>query len=425
MYNIKLNRVLQKVFGWEADDTQVVEFGSPTNGRAVYSKSAADIQTSYYEAGWFPESLSGNIRPYAEDMNGLHYVHSYQLAYLLQAGIPEWNEETPYFGDCIVRVGRVLYAAIPHYINEEDPTQGETPNKGNNPTASEGEGWWEVYVLGDPAVPVGASLEWNGRNLPANGKWMFENGEFLNPEIYTDLFAVLDYTFGFQNRIVDQGTPLERTVKFFALPNSTGKVAIGFQSGTVGLDLGNTGGQFNHEHFVPAHYHGKGNLEITQSGQHSHGLSDAGHFHSLASHQHKFRFGDFSAASGSGIERLSSLGSTGTGSNNNPPRVGWDTGPGGKGKGHFMKMTSPNISAGSQDATPDSLKKTGDAMSNISCNSAQHSHSNGTFSGRVGSLAEDAPSGDTGTMLTRSSNSDNFSSNMPFIVKRKIIRVLP
>ena len=415
MYDIKLSRILQKVFGWEADDKQVVEFGSPTNGRAVYSKNAADIQTSYYEAGWFPESLSGNIRPYAEDMNGLHFVHSYQLAYLLQAGIPEWDAQTPYFGDCIVRVGRVLYAAIPHYINN-DSQQGEEVNQGKNPVASEGEGWWEVYTLGDPSVPVGASLEWNGRNLPANGKWMFENGQELTRGDYPDLWDVLGTTFGGNTSDPD---PMKWK---FNLPNSTGRVAIGFQSGTGGLDIGNTGGQFNHEHFVPGHSHGKGNLEIIQSGDHLHTLSNPGHFHSISSHQHKFRFGDYSAATGTGVSRLANLGSTGSGTYNNPTIVGWNQGPSGN-KGHFMKMTSPNISASTQNTTPADLLRTGEATSNISCYFAQHSHNNDTFRGRLGNI--DGLDGDSGTMLTRSSNGNNYSSNMPYIVKRKIIRVLP
>lgn len=431
MYNSKLTRTLQKIFGLESQPKQMVEFGSPTNGRAVYSKDAKDIQTDYYEAGWFPESLSGNIRPYAEDMNALHYVHSYQLAYLLQAGIPEWDPDTPYFKDCIVRgvsnsndatdtTGRTLYVCQQNGVDGEGVI-GTTPPKGLQPWLDYEGTFWTVLSLGETAVPVGASLEWNGMQVPSE-KWRFENGDEVTDSDYPELYEVIGQTFGGWNETttVDGETVI---IHHFNLPNSTGKVMLGFKSGDDGFPIGMTGGQFNHQHFIPAHNHGIGNLAIKPSGNHRHDLTAGAHDHSIPGHQHKFRFGDNGGTRGSGINSAT-LGSAGkTGTDNNPATIGWDNGTGTVGKGHFIKMTSPAIQNASQSATPDALKNTGISNANVGCLWASHEHKSADFSGVVGKIGN--ASGDTGTLLTMSSNENNFSSNMPFIVKRKIIRVKP
>lgn len=431
MYNSKLTRTLQKIFGLESQPKQMVEFGSPTNGRAVYSKDAKDIQTDYYEAGWFPESLSGNIRPYAEDMNALHYVHSYQLAYLLQAGIPEWNAETPYFKDCIVRgvsnpndsldnTGRTLYVCQQNGVNGEGVI-GTDPPKGLQPWLDYEGTFWTVLSLGETAVPVGASLEWNGMQVPSE-KWRFENGDEVTNIQYPELYDVIGQTFGGwdETTTVDGETV---TIHHFNLPNSTGKVMLGFKSGNDGYPIGMTGGQFNHQHFVPAHYHGLGNIAINPSGDHNHALRDNGHTHSLTPHQHKFRFGDYGVTTKTGGTRVAALGSSGTGSDNNPKQVGWDNGTGTTGAGHFMKMTSAGITNFSQDSSPAALLSTGLSSTGMVCEIAKHNHVHAAFTGSVGAINK--ANGDSGTMRTVSTNDATMDSNMPFIVKRKIIRVKP
>lgn len=401
MYNTKLTRYLQKIFGSNSQPTEKVDFGTPTNGRAIYATDPETIQTDYYEKGWFPESLSGNIRPYAEDMNALHYVHSYQLAYILQAGVPEWNKDTPYFKDCIVRgatstTGRILYVS-----NQDN-------NIGNPPDSDTAHNYWDILTLGDAGIPVGASLEWNGVNVPSS-KWHFEDGSALLKASYPELFAVIGYTFGGSG-------------DYFNLPNSSGRVAVGYQSGTAGLSLGNKGGQFNHQHLIPSHFHGKGNLNITSSGTHTHAVTETGHSHVMPSHQHCFRFGDFSAGAGSAVSRLSCLGSSGSGSSINPRKVAWNAQNGSEGL-HFYKMTSQQIQpSGSIDDVGNPLN-TSVATSKITLGQSSHVHSNANFSGVVGN--SNGTNGDNGLMRTTSLNENDYSSNMPFIVKRKIIRVLP
>ena len=408
MYDSKLKRFAQKIFGLTSGDREMVEFGTPTEGRPIFIDKIQDpaaVQTKYYEQGWFPESLTGNIRPYAEDMNGVHFLHSYQLAYILQAGIPEWDNGTPYFKDCICRVGKVLY--ISNVDNNTD----------HNPISDTANAYWNVFTLGDSGVPVGASLEWNGLEVP-NDKWHFEDGSFLDVSEYSELHDVIGDIYG-SRTILRDGVEVEQ----FALPNSTGRVALGYKSGEGGYPLGSTGGQFNHQHFIPAHNHGIGSLSISQSGGHVHELVGGNHQHTIPAHQHKFRFGDNGGTRGSGIN-CATLGSAGkSGTDNNPTSIGWDNGTGTAGKGHFVKMVSPAIQNASQSATPDALKVTGIANASVACSSATHEHRSSDFNGVVGN--PQSANGDSGTLLTISSNDATASSNMPYIVKRKIIRIKP
>jgi hypothetical protein len=102
----KLSRYTQKIFGSSAGSNQLGEYGSFAAGSpARYSGSTitpAIIQTlSNYLTGWFG-AVVGNNSPTIEDMNALCYLFAYQLAYVFQAGVPEWDSGTTYYIGSIV-----------------------------------------------------------------------------------------------------------------------------------------------------------------------------------------------------------------------------------------------------------------------------------------------------------------------------------
>ena len=409
MFNEKLARKAQTIFAYLCSDEQMCAFGTPNPqllGDPVFTKDVEEIQTSIYERGWFPETLSGNIRPYAEDMNGLHYVHSYQLAYLLQAGIPEWNKDTPYYQNCICRVGATLYIALTTNNNSYPPDHSSD---------------WTPFTTGaDDYMPVGASLEWNSNTVPSD-KWKFEQGQWLACSEYELLYSRLQNTYGYK---VENGVPK------FRLPNSTGRFTVGFQSGNDPRGkLGSMGGSWDMTFTVPPHKHGIGNMRIVDSGSHTHVVDDTGHYHIVTlpdlRHQHTFRFGDYSAAapkSGDSIvRRLVTLGSTGSGTDANPTQVGWDAGtPNGAHTGHFRKMVSGPTPMGDDtpmgDFPPNKSLTSSSSRTNIALKSAVHSHDSSSFVGSFGA-SNSKNNGDSGFSTS--------SNNPPYIVKRKIIRVLP
>jgi hypothetical protein len=93
----KLPRETQLVFGSTPGFDQMTQFGSTANNSTVYTTNIAQIQgLSNYLVGWYDAVISGSF-PIIQDMNAIHYLYAYQLAYLFQAGVPEWDSGTTYY----------------------------------------------------------------------------------------------------------------------------------------------------------------------------------------------------------------------------------------------------------------------------------------------------------------------------------------
>lgn len=113
----RLARYTQQTFGTSAGANQMAEFGSfAAASPATFSGATitpAIVQTlSQYASGWFSAIVGANS-PCIEDWNALCYLFAYQLTYLLQLGVPEWDSGTTYFIGSIVQDGTgVLYKSI-------------------------------------------------------------------------------------------------------------------------------------------------------------------------------------------------------------------------------------------------------------------------------------------------------------------------
>jgi len=112
----KLSRYTQLIFGSTAGTNQMAEFGSFANGTpARYTGSTITptiIQTlSQYLSGW-TSAIVGSNSPCIEDMNALCYLFAYQLAYLFQEGIPEWDSATTYYTGSFVQSAGVIYMSL-------------------------------------------------------------------------------------------------------------------------------------------------------------------------------------------------------------------------------------------------------------------------------------------------------------------------
>lgn len=92
----RLSRVTQTIFASLAGLDQIAEFGSLAQGSPTFTTDPAAAQTATFAAGWFSAVL-GNNSPAMEDTNALFFVITYQLAYLMQLGVPEWNSTTTYY----------------------------------------------------------------------------------------------------------------------------------------------------------------------------------------------------------------------------------------------------------------------------------------------------------------------------------------
>src|SRR6185312_11617670 len=112
----KLTRYTQQLFGSTASTNQIAEFGSLAAGSpARYSGSTitpAIVQTlGNFLSGWFT-AVEGLYSPAIEDMNALFYLAFYQLCYLMQEGIPEWDSGTTYYTGSMVQSSGVIYISL-------------------------------------------------------------------------------------------------------------------------------------------------------------------------------------------------------------------------------------------------------------------------------------------------------------------------
>lgn len=100
----KLTRVPAKVFAASAAADEIGQFGSAVAGSKLETADVATIQgLSAWLDGWSEALVSGNRYPALQEMNGLLKVLSYQGAYALQEGIPEYDANTSYYIGSIVK----------------------------------------------------------------------------------------------------------------------------------------------------------------------------------------------------------------------------------------------------------------------------------------------------------------------------------
>lgn len=156
----KLTRYSQLLFGSSATANEIAKFGSFAAGTPVrYSGTTvtpALIQAlSNYLSGWFA-AVEGSFSPAIEDMNALCYLFAYQLCYLFQAGVPEWDSGTTYYTGSLASSSGTLYASLTdtnlnHAVT--DTTKWFTPvqNGSLTPNALPGTTW---------SLPASQSMMW-------------------------------------------------------------------------------------------------------------------------------------------------------------------------------------------------------------------------------------------------------------------------
>jgi hypothetical protein len=100
----KIVREPLTLFGRDGDSSNFTQYGSRTAGSTVFTKDIPTIQQlSAWTDGWQEAVFPVNSAPFLEDVNALFYVLAYEIFYILQEGIPEWDANTTYWIDSIVK----------------------------------------------------------------------------------------------------------------------------------------------------------------------------------------------------------------------------------------------------------------------------------------------------------------------------------
>lgn len=292
---MKIARKFMKIFGSNAGPQQRGKFGSLAAGLPEFATDPEDIQSlSNYEAGWYGAIL-GNNSPAIQDMNALQFLFAYQIAYGLQAGIPEWDDDTDYHIGDICRVGMTLYSSVAN------------DNLDNDPVADTDQDFWVEYST----VKTGVVQEYSGATAPRG--YVLASGQTIGSaasgatRAKADTRALFnlywtDYDDLTMPIFEDDGSPSTRGAsadadwsanKRMSTPDRRGRVAAGKDdmggsaagrlttagSGIDGEELGAAGGSQQHtltSPELPSHSHPSGTLAIGTSGSHAHSIQTSG-----------------------------------------------------------------------------------------------------------------------------------------------------
>ena len=100
----KIIRKTQYLFAENSPPSSVSAFGSIEAGSPNYSLDPAILQNEpEWGQGWTSTQYEGVRAPYIFDRNSVDLVAFYQLAYILQEGIAEWDAGTTYYTNSIVQ----------------------------------------------------------------------------------------------------------------------------------------------------------------------------------------------------------------------------------------------------------------------------------------------------------------------------------
>lgn len=191
----KLTRQAQQIFGGQAPSDQLAAFGSMKTGTPVYSTDLSTLQTADFQQGW-QNAVLADKAPFLEEMNGVMYGTTYQLAYLQQMGISEWlSTQTYYTGSRCIASDYNVYKSL------------TDDNTGNDPILDDGTNW----VLDIPqeasaltymtncliSAPNGlTSYSGNTVTVPKLSQFLFPNGRNTSNDLQNINFALASSATG-------------------------------------------------------------------------------------------------------------------------------------------------------------------------------------------------------------------------------------
>lgn len=119
-----LDRKYQKIFGGSLTPTgNISVYGTKKEGNVSYSDNLDLIQSNNWLLGMIG-GTSADKAPYLQDLNGIFYTITKQLAYIFQAGISEWESQTEYVANkSFVSYGGKIYVAKQNSTNKQPDTE--------------------------------------------------------------------------------------------------------------------------------------------------------------------------------------------------------------------------------------------------------------------------------------------------------------
>ncbi len=175
-----LARKTQRTFGLAGTVGNYGQFGSKAAAAPLNSQDPAVIQAlnAFVDEGFVDADAAGGV-PYLEDMNGLFLVAFYQLAYLFEQGVPEWDAGTTYYSNGMCKYNGVLYLSL------------QNTNLNKNPASETA--WWQDYI-GSRGVQTGVVQPYVGDTAPSG--YLLCQGQVVSQATYPALYTLCGTKFG-------------------------------------------------------------------------------------------------------------------------------------------------------------------------------------------------------------------------------------
>jgi len=151
----KIARKTASIFGGTAPVSSMEQFASfeATNVANFSNNPVTIMGLNAWSLGWSSAQYQGIFAPYIEDRNAVDFVNSYQIAYLLEMGIPEWDSGTTYYKNSIVQ----NYGQI--FISSQDS------NLGNIQANQSSNTWWTFLPFFKRPAPAMTQTVFTGAGI--------------------------------------------------------------------------------------------------------------------------------------------------------------------------------------------------------------------------------------------------------------------
>lgn len=235
----RLTRKNIKVFAGSATNNGV--FGSLQANNPVQTNDVEQLQSlSAWEQGWNDATMTGEELPPLEEFQAVQYVVTYEQAYLMQEGLPEWASTVTYYKGSLVKkvtaTGFQIYSSLTD--NNVNHVLTDTTN-------------WKVVMDSDDLYAMQSDVTQLQTDVAAisyigdiktstrtanHGNWFLCNGQAISRTTYATLFSIIGTTYGAGDGSTTFNVP---DLSSAVIPTGTGVNVMG--NGT-GLGLSNSGG---------------------------------------------------------------------------------------------------------------------------------------------------------------------------------------
>lgn len=195
----RLTRKNIKVFAGNANNNGV--FGSLQANNPVQTNDVEQIQSlGAWEDGWNEATMTGEELPPLEEFQAVQYVVTYEQAYLMQEGLPEWASTVTYYKGSLTK--QVTANGFKVYCSLAD-------NNTNNALSDTSK--WKVvmdsenlYAMQSDVTQLQtdmALLSYVGDiktsvRTANHGNWFLCNGQAISRTTYSTLYGIIGTNFG-------------------------------------------------------------------------------------------------------------------------------------------------------------------------------------------------------------------------------------